>query len=85
MDFIIGILLVIVVLLLLFNFATISISDSPGGNCNNQNYLFSSNRNNILTDNITNPKPVKSQPNNVINGKINLDNQTYYYNKYFYM
>ena len=77
MDFIIGVLLVIVVILVLYNFASISISDSPeAGKCNDSNYLFA---------NHNEPQPVSAKPNTVMNGKVNLDAQSYDYSKYFYV
>lgn len=75
MDFIIGVLFVIIVILVIYNFASINISDSPGaGVCSND-------RNTIAMP----PKPVSARPNTAMNGKINLDAQTYDYSKYFYV
>jgi hypothetical protein len=77
MDFLIGVLLVIIVLLLLFNFSSITISDTKyGGTCarNNSN----GNNNNI-------PSPIQSALNKAVNGKINIDDQTYDYRKYFFV
>ena len=83
MDFLIGILLVIIVLLLLFNFSSITISDTQyGGSCASANthtsMNTSMNKNNI-------PKPVQSTSNKAVNGKINIDDQTYDYHKYFFV
>jgi hypothetical protein len=76
MDFLIGVLLVIIVLLLLFNFSSITISDTKyGGTCARNN----SKRNNNI------PIPVQSASNKAVNGKINIDDQTYDYRKYFFV
>lgn len=77
MDFLIGILVVIIILLLLFNFSSITISDTQyGGTCARGNN--SKRMNNI-------PKPVDSTQNKAVNGKIDIDNHTYDYQKYFFV
>lgn len=76
MDFLIGILVVIIILLLLFNFSSITISDTQyGGTCSRDN--------NKQMNNI--PKPVDSTQNKAVNGKIDIDNHTYDYQKYFFV
>lgn len=75
MDFIIGVLFVIIVILVIYNFASINISDSPD-TCPNDRI-----RNSIVMP----PQPVSARPNTVMNGKLNLDAQTYDYSKYFYV
>jgi len=78
MDFIIGILLVIVIILILINFTSISMSDTiNSGTCNSNNYNYT-NQNNI-------PSPMLSKDSTALNNKINLNVQTYDYNKYFFM
>lgn len=81
MDFVIGVLLFMVLLLLLFNFASISISDSNVPNsekCLNQNFLFSSKLFNTST-----PSPVPSVSQTAT--KSSLNNSKYDYNKYFFV
>ena len=76
MDFLIGVLVVIIVLLLLFNFSSITISDTKyGSTCSRNN---SKSNNNI-------PSPIQSASNKAVNGKINIDDQTYDYRKYFFV
>jgi len=85
MDFIIGILLVAIVLLMMFNFTSISISNSPNmGTCNNnQNYLISSMNKYMPQPNINGmniPQPAAAKSSTV------SQNQTIYdYNKYFFV
>jgi anionic cell wall polymer biosynthesis LytR-Cps2A-Psr (LCP) family protein len=76
MDFLIGILLVIIILLLLFNFSSITISDTKYGSTCAYN-------NNKQINNV--PKFVDSAQKRAINGKINIDDQTYDYRKYFFV
>lgn len=73
MDFIIGILMVMIILLLLYNFSSISLSDTQyGGKC-------SSNSSTSI------PVAVQSNSNKALNGKINIHDQTYDYHKYFFV
>jgi ABC-type cobalt transport system substrate-binding protein len=77
MDFLINILVVIIILLLLFNFSSITISDTQyGGTCSRES-------NNKRINNV--PKPVNSAQNKAVNGKINIDDHTYDYRKYFFV
>jgi len=76
MDYIIGILLVIICILILINFASVSISDNQPG----IPLLPSNNYNTSNT-----PSPVLSRAPSALNNKINLENQTYDYSKYFYV
>jgi hypothetical protein len=87
MDFIIGIMLVIIGILLLLNFTTISISDTKFGNesCTGdmQNYLIATMQNNQLPGS---PTPVGasgqigSKAAKVIGGAASYD-----YSKYFFI
>jgi len=83
MDFLIGVMLVIIGILLLVNFTTISISDSKFGNSScsaPQNYLITTMQNNQL---LGTPAPVNA------GGKLNSTaakvNDAYDYNKYFFV
>ena len=83
MDFLIGVMLVIIGILLLINFTTISISDSKFGNssCTQQpNYLITTMQNNQLQGT---PLPVNAA------GRLNLTaakvNSEYDYGKYFFV
>jgi len=94
MDFIIGILLVIVIILILVNFTSISMSDTKGGTCSNNNMSSSifggnrgnrGNRGNQYGSSI--PSPMLSKEPSALNNKLNLNAQSYDYdyNKYFFM
>ena len=95
MDFIIGLLLAIVLLLVLINFTSISVSDTNSSNqqqCGNNN-LFSSlgfdfgngsNINNIYQQSKI-PQPVLAKAPSALNNKVNLEQQTYDYHKYFFV
>lgn len=83
MDFLIGVMLVIIGILLLINFTTISISDSKFGNssCSQQpNYLITTMQNNQLQ---FMPSPVNAA------GRFNTTpekvNSQYDYRKYFFV
>ena len=90
MDFIVGILVVIIIILILINFTSVSVTDNEGRTSNslfltnkiiNQNQM---NQNQNMTQyNI--PSPVLSKEPTVLNNKLNLNAQTYDYNKYFYL
>ena len=77
MDFLIGILLIIIVMLILYNFSSISISNTQlnGGTCSS----------NISTTQYSNiPSPILSKSPSALNNKVNLNAQAYDYNKYFF-
>ena len=98
MDFLIGLLLSIVIILILLNFTSISISDSDSSNqqCAN-NSLFTafglggigggsgggSGGGNGGTYQI--PQPVLASAPSALNNKVNLEQQTYDYHKYFFV
>ena len=89
MDFLVGILLMMIVLLLIFNFASISISNSPSmGTCNNnQNYLISSMQQSISQPNIGGiniPKP-NSEGTSAVNASVLPNQLVYDYSKYFFV
>ena len=85
MDFIVGILLIIIIILILFNFTSISMSDTKAnGSCSRNNNSSSTNINKYL-QNTNIPSPMLSNPPSALNNKINLNNQTYDYSKYFFM
>ncbi len=85
MNFLLGILLVIIIILLLYNFASISISNTQnaGALSNNQNYLTTQQQLNILqTGNTQIPQPMLSNSNT----STILNKQPIYdYNKYFFI
>jgi hypothetical protein len=93
MDFIVGILVVIIIILILINFTSVSVTDNEGKTSNslfltnkiiNQNQMNQNQMNqNINQCNI--PSPVLSKEPTVLNNKLNLNAQTYDYNKYFYL
>ena len=86
MDFLIGILLVAVVILILYNFTSISLSNSPNsGNCSNQNYLISSMQQSMLQPNMNIPQPVLSNSPVSVNGKAPSNQPVYDYHKYFFV
>ena len=81
MDFLIGIILVIITIVLLYNFATISVSNSAksanSGTCN-QNYTISSMQ--------AMGKNQKGMPRPVLaNSPVSGHQPIYDYNKYFYV
>ena len=83
MDFLIGIMLVIIGILLLINFTNISISDTKFGNSSCSvlpNYLITTMQNNQLGGT---PSPISA------GGKLNSTaakiNSEYDYNKYFFV
>ena len=98
MDFIIGILLTIVILLVLINFTSVSLSDSNNTTqqqCGN-NSLFSSFLGGWGNGGQGNggqgnggypqtPHPILASAPSALNNKVNLEQQTYDYNKYFFV
>ena len=99
MDFIIGLLLAIVLLLVLINFTSISVSDSNSPNkqqCGN-NTLFSSlglggssndgsgNNGSSVNNTYQIPQPVLASAPSALNNKVNLEQQSYDYHKYFFV
>lgn len=85
MDFLIGILLIIVIILILINFTSISMSNTKGGTCSNNNMSTSIFGGNQYGPGI--PSPMLSKEPSALNNKLNLNAQTYDYdyNKYFFM
>lgn len=97
MDFLIGILLTIVLILVIINFTSISFTDSNSPNqqqCTN-NSLFSSlgfgggslglGLNSGVSGIYKVPQPVLASSPSALNNKVNLEHQTYDYNKYFFV
>ena len=108
MDFIYGIILILIIIFMLINFASVTISNKSSTQMqydSNQNYLYASNNtpynnmpynNNMPNNNMPNT-PYNNMPNNnipqprnansplALNKKINLEEQTYDYNKYFFV
>ena len=95
MDFLIGILLTIVILLVIINFTSVSMSDSNSPNqqqCVN-NSLFSSlgfGGGNVGLGNVSSgsyqiPQPILASAPSALNNKVNLERQSYDYNKYFFV
>jgi hypothetical protein len=87
MDFLIGILLIIIAILFLFNFTSISVSDNrySSSTCSSPNYLISSMQNNMYQG-IPQPQ-IASTLNNPygINTNSALNNYVYDYSKYFFV
>jgi hypothetical protein len=90
MDFVYGIILFIVTLFILINFASVNISDQKEPKCSNINNYQSKNHNqnqnhtqSQYNNNI--PAPINANSKLAINKKIDLEEQTYDYNKYFYV
>ena len=82
MDFLIGILLIIIVMLILYNFSSVSMSNTkPNGSCNSNPDTTQYNMNNQYS-NI--PSPILSKSPSALNNKVNLNAQAYDYNKYFF-
>ena len=94
MDFLIGILLMIVILLVIINFTSVSISDSNSPNqqqCAN-NSLFSSlgfggsgGLGNASSGSYQIPQPILASAPSALNNKVNLERQSYDYHKYFFV
>jgi hypothetical protein len=97
MDFIIGILLTIVIILVLVNFTSVSLSDSNNPNsqqCGSSS-LFSSlglgSISGLGNSGLGNggynqpPQPIVASAPSALNKKVNLEQQTYDYNKYFFI
>ena len=93
MDFLFGLILAFVILYILLNFASITISNralDDTQSSNNSSNLFDTNFFKVLstgepTDtNISEIKPFDSSSNNVLNGKMNLEQQSYDYQSQFY-
>ena len=90
MDFIIGMLLIIIVIFIIINFTTISITDTnyqqnqqnqyynqyPN---QNQNFLYSSN------NRYNPPLPINANASLVLNKKLNLEEQSYDYKQTFFV
>ena len=101
MDFIIGILLTIVIILVLINFTSVSLSDSNSPNqqqCGNNNSFFSSlglggiggwGNSGLGTSGYQQqsiiPKPILASAPSALNKKVDLEQQTYDYHKYFFI
>lgn len=89
MDFLVGILLTIILILMIYNFSSISISDSPSvGRWNNQNYLISSMQQSIVQPNINGiniPQPNAAKASTSNNASVSSNHHIYDYNKYFFV
>ena len=93
MDFIYGILLIIIIIFILINFASVNISNTQVNNQDsqnqtqnqnqNQNFLVTNNGINSLSSSI--PSPILSGAPLALNKKLNLEEQTYDYKKYFFV
>ena len=99
MDFIIGILLTIVIILVLINFTSVSLSDSNSSNqqCGTSS-LFSSfwgnNGGGLRNGELVNtgyqqapqpPQPILANAPSALNKKVDLEQQTYDYHKFFFI
>ena len=95
MDFLYGIMLIILIIFGLYNFGSVSMSDSKNSknpnqstNISTQNYLFASKNSNFENSSEKKPpQPMIANSPLALNKKINLDLQTfdYEYNKYFFV
>ena len=90
MDFIFGIIFIIIIIFMIINFASITISNKSSDQLydSNQNFLFAYNYNTIPNNTIPNnniPKPRNANSPLALNKKINLEEQTYDYRKYFFV
>lgn len=92
MDFLIGILLVAVIILIVYNFTSISLSNSPNnGNCSNQNYLISSMQQSALqpinntTGSMNIPQPIVANSSISGNSYASSNQPVYDYHKYFFV
>jgi len=88
MDFIIGLLLFIVVIFIIINFTSISMSNTKaGGTCSSSTSILGTNQyqNQYGYGNSNIPSPVYSKDSLALNNKLNINNQTYDYNKYFFL
>ena len=95
MEFLIGILVFILLFFALFNYVSISMTNTvktANTEYTTNNTIFSINKNQYQspyqTPNQTlykTPSPVQSNPPKALNSKINLNSQTYDYNQYFFL
>jgi hypothetical protein len=91
MDFIYGILFLIIIIFILINFASVSISNKQTINKQNSNNVsnvlnpYGQGQNMQNINNSTNPAPINANSPLALNKKINLEEQTYDYNKYFFV
>jgi hypothetical protein len=84
MDFLIGIMLIIIAILIIINFTTISISDTKFGSesCSaKSNYLITTMQNG---NNLGGVAPVPANLSTTNSGKVNSNNG-YDYDKYFFV
>lgn len=81
MDFIVGILIVFIIILILINFSSVSISDTKGNTCSRNNLSLGNQTMNINSI----PSPMLSKEPSALNNKLKLNDQTYDYNKYFFL
>jgi len=83
MDFIIGIIFVLLIIFIIINYTSVSVSNNNNNdnNLKDINYLYT-NKHNMK---ISNTIPLPIQKNNSINNKLNLEEQSYDYKTYFYI
>ena len=85
MDFILGIIFILLIIFILFNYMSISITNND-----KTNYLYSvkqqmkKNNNNSIYLSLHNNK-VNTSNNNNLNSILNLKEDSFNYNKYFYL
>ena len=82
MDFVVGILLMIIIILILYNFASISVSNNISSGSNSSNYNCSPTQYNTQ---FPLPSAMLSKPSYALNNKLNLNAQAYDYSKYFFV
>ena len=85
MDFLIGVMIVIICILLLFNFASFSISDNKFGSSScaePPNYLIQTMQYGGL---MGTPSPVLANNSTLNSGRVNQSSYNYDYSKYFFV
>ena len=82
MDFIIGIIFVLVIIFIMINYTSISISNNNNNNnLKDINYLYTNKNNSKMLNTI----PLPRKKNTSINKQLNIEEQSYDYQSYFYI
>ena len=88
MDFIIGIIFCVIIILILYNYVTISVSNTNVGNvikqCSAKPNNYTSNNTSNNTSNYI-PNGILSKDVSAVNGKFSLHDQTDDYHRQFYL
>ncbi len=75
----------ILIFFILFNYVTISTSNTQGGIISSNNLYMNEMQNQIDNQNYSIPSPVQSKAPTALNSKINLNEHTYDYNQQFFV